>query len=83
MSRAPVVTIVTQSEIDAILDRFHITKTGTWRTLNITSCPSEILNVPAGPGLLERILQILGGLVGGVVTVVGGLLGGIGGLFGG
>lgn len=82
LSRTPVVTFVTQNEIDDILNRFHITKTGTWRTLNITSCPSQLLNVAGGPGLLERVLQIVGALVGGVVTVVGGLLGGLGGLLG-
>lgn len=82
MSREPVVTPLTQIEIDDILERFHITKTGTWRTLNITSCPSQLLNDAGGPGLLERVLAIVAGLVGGVVTVVGGLVRGLGGLLG-
>jgi len=72
LSRTPVVTVITQRTIDSILYEHKINKTGL-RTLNISACPSQLTQLPEGPGLLEGVLQIVGDLVG----VVGGLLGGI------
>lgn len=74
LSRARVVTPITQNTIDAILDKHHINKTAL-RTLNGLSCPEQLAHVPVGPGLLESVLEIVASLVGAVGGLLVGILG--------
>lgn len=69
MSRTPVVSSVTQQQIDAVLDRYQIDITQL-RALNIASCPASLTQSTDG-----GLLGLIGGLLGAVLGAVGSILG--------
>jgi len=68
ISRTPVVTTLTQTEINDVLTKYKLDKDAL-TTLDITSCPRALLK--SKNGLLAGLLKLVTGLLGGVLGLLG------------